>query len=57
MRAYGKYSKAAVSAAYRQSYTKDKVIIADPKGGQMKYQSLSVVRERYKYYGKKALHY
>lgn len=38
-------------------YTKDKVIIADPLGGQMKYQSLSVFKERYNYFGKKALYY
>lgn len=38
-------------------YTKDKVIIADPLGGQLKYQSLSIFRERYNYFGKKALYY
>ena len=38
-------------------YTPDKVIISDPIGGQVKYQSLSIFRERYNYYGRKALYY
>jgi len=51
------YWKANEHAVVIIGYTKDKVIIADPIGGQMKYQSLSIFRERYNYYGKKALHY
>lgn len=38
-------------------YTKDKVIISDPLDGQMKYQALSIFRERYNYFGEKALYY
>lgn len=51
------YWKANEHAVVIIGYTKDKVIIADPIDGQMKYQSLSIFRERYNYYGKKALHY
>lgn len=51
------YWKANEHAVVIIGYTKNQVIIADPIGGQMKYQSLSIFRERYNYYGKKALHY
>ena len=51
------YWKANEHAVVLIGYTQDKVIISDPIGGQMKYQSLSIFRERYNYYGKKALYY
>jgi len=51
------YWKANEHAVVVIGYTPDKVIIADPIGGQIKYQSLSIFRERYNYYGKKALYY
>lgn len=51
------YWKANEHAVVVIGYTPDKVIISDPIGGQMKYQSLSIFRERYNYYGKKALYY
>lgn len=51
------YWKANEHAVVVIGYTNDKVIISDPIGGQMKYQSLSIFRERYNYYGKKALYY
>lgn len=51
------YWKANEHAVVLIGYTPDKVIISDPIGGQVKYQSLSIFRERYNYYGKKALHY
>lgn len=51
------YWKANEHAVVIIGYTPDKVIIADPIGGTMKYQSLSIFKERYNYYGKKALYY
>lgn len=51
------YWKANEHAVVVIGYTKDKVIISDPIDGKMKYQSLSIFKERYNYYGKKALHY
>lgn len=51
------YWKANEHAVVVIGYTPDKVIIADPIGGEMKYQSLAIFRERYNYYGKKALYY
>lgn len=51
------YWRANEHAVVLIGYTPDKVIISDPIGGQMKYQSLSIFRERYNYYGKKALYY
>ena len=51
------YWKANEHAVVIIGYTPDKVIIADPIGGTAKYQSLSIFRERYNYYGKKALYY
>lgn len=51
------YWKANEHAVVVIGYTTDKVIIADPIGGKMKYQSLSIFRERYNYFGKKALYY
>lgn len=51
------YWKANEHAVVLIGYTPDKVIISDPIGGKMKYQSLSIFRERYNYYGKKALYY
>lgn len=51
------YWKANEHAVVIIGYTSDKVIIADPIGGTVKYQSLSIFRERYNYYGKKALYY
>ena len=51
------YWKANEHAVVIIGYTRDKVIIADPLGGQIKYQSLSTFRERYNYFGKKALYY
>lgn len=51
------YWKANEHAVVVIGYTPDKVIISDPIGGQVKYQSLSIFRERYNYYGKKALYY
>jgi len=51
------YWKANEHAVVVIGYTNDKVIISDPIGGQIKYQSLSIFRERYNYYGKKALYY
>lgn len=51
------YWKANEHAVVVIGYTKDKVIISDPIDGKMKYQSLSIFKERYNYYGKKALYY
>ncbi len=51
------YWKANEHAVVIIGYTQDKVIISDPIGGQAKYQSLTIFRERYNYYGKKALYY
>lgn len=51
------YWKANEHAVIIIGYTTNKVIIADPIGGQIKYQSLSIFKERYNYYGKKALYY
>lgn len=51
------YWKANEHAVVVIGYTSDKVIISDPIGGQVKYQSLSIFKERYNYYGKKALYY
>jgi len=51
------YWKANEHAVVLIGYTLDKVIISDPIGGKMKYQSKSVFEERYNYYGKKALYY
>lgn len=51
------YWKANEHAVVLIGYTPNKVIIADPLGGQLKYQSLSIFRERYNYFGKKALYY
>lgn len=51
------YWKANEHAVVLIGYTPDKVIISDPMGGKIKYQSLSIFRERYNYYGKKALYY
>jgi len=51
------YWKANEHAVVLIGYTPDKVIISDPMGGRVKYQSLSIFRERYNYYGKKALYY
>lgn len=38
-------------------YTENKIIISDPIGGKIKYQSRSIFEERYNYFGKKALYY
>ena len=51
------YWKANEHAVVIIGYTPDKVIISDPIGGTIKYQSLSLFKERYNYYGKKALYY
>ena len=51
------YWKANEHAVVVIGYTPDKVIIADPIGGKLKYQSLSIFKERYNYFGKKALYY
>ena len=51
------YWKANEHAVVIIGYTPNKVIISDPIGGAIKYQSLSIFRERYNYYGKKALYY
>ena len=51
------YWKANEHAVVLIGYTPSQVIISDPIGGTMKYQSLSIFRERYNYYGKKALYY
>lgn len=51
------YWKANEHAVVIIGYTPNEVIISDPIGGQMKYQSISIFRERYNYYGKKALYY
>ena len=51
------YWKANEHAVVVIGYTSDKVIISDPIGGQVKYQSLSIFKERYNYYEKKALYY
>ena len=45
------YWKANEHAVVVIGYTPDKVITADPIGGQIKYQSLSIFKERYNYYG------
>ena len=51
------YWKANEHAVVLIGYTADRVIISDPIGGTMKYQSLTIFKERYNYYGKKALYY
>lgn len=51
------YWKANEHAVVLIGYTADKVIISDPIGGKIKYQTLSTFKERYNYYGKKALYY
>ena len=51
------YWKANEHAVVLIGTTPDKVIISDPIGGKIKYQSLSIFKERYNYYGKKALYY
>lgn len=51
------YWKANEHAVVIIGYTPTQVIIADPIGGKMKYQSKSIFKERYNYYGKKALYY
>ena len=51
------YWKANEHAVVLIGYTPSQVIISEPIGGTMKYQSLSIFRERYNYYGKKALYY
>jgi len=44
---------AVVIFGYNDNY----VIISDPMGGKVKYQSISVFEQRYNYFGKKALYY
>lgn len=51
------YWKAQEHAVVIIGYTKDKVIISDPYGGEVKYQSRNIFKERYNYFGKKALYY
>lgn len=51
------YWKAGEHAVVIVGYTKDKVIISDPIGGKIKYQSRFIFEERYNYFGKKALYY
>ena len=51
------YWKSGEHAVVIIGYTTDKIIISDPIGGKIKYQSLSLFRERYNYFGKKALYY
>ena len=51
------YWKANEHAVVIIGYTENQVIISDPMGGKIKYQSLSTFRSRYNYYGKKALYY
>lgn len=51
------YWKANEHAVVIIGYTPSKVIISDPIGGTVKYQSRSIFKERYNYYGKKALYY
>ena len=51
------YWKANEHAVVLIGYTQDKVIISDPIDGKMKYQSRSIFKERYNYFGKKALYY
>ena len=51
------YWKANEHAVVIIGYTEDKVIISDPINGKAKYQSKSIFKERYNYYGKKALYY
>lgn len=51
------YWKANEHAVVVIGYTDDKVIISDPVDGKMKYQSLSIFKERYNYFGKRALYY
>lgn len=51
------YWKANEHAVVIIGYTEDKVIISDPLSGKAKYQSKSIFKERYNYFGKKALYY
>lgn len=51
------YWKANEHAVVIIGYTEDKVIISDPINGKAKYQSKIIFKERYNYYGKKALYY
>ena len=51
------YWKSGEHAVVIIGYTTDKIIISDPISGKIKYQSLSLFRERYNYFGKKALYY
>lgn len=51
------YWKSGEHAVILIGYTPDKVIISDPIGGKIKYQPLSTFKERYNYFGKRALYY
>lgn len=51
------YWKAGEHAVVIIGYTPDRVIISDPIGGTVKYQSRTLFEERYNYFGKKALYY
>lgn len=49
--------KANEHAVVLIGYNDDMVIISDPIGGSIKYQSRSIFESRYNYYGKKAIYY
>ena len=49
--------KANEHAVVIMGYDNNNVIISDPIGGTIKYQSRSVFESRYNYYGKKAVYY
>lgn len=51
------YWKANEHAVVIVGYTIDKVIISDPIDGTIKYQSKSLFKERFNYFGKRALYY
>lgn len=51
------YWKANEHSVIIIGYTEDKVIISDSIGGQIKYQSKNIFKERYEYFGRKALYY
>ena len=49
--------KAHEHAVVVVGYNRDSVIISDPLGGQIKYQSKNTFESRYDYYGRRALYY
>ena len=51
------YWKAGEHAVVIIGYTSNQVIVSDPIGGKVKYYQKSTFKDRYNYFGKKALYY